>query len=65
MLTDNKPYLPKDLTVRQTAELLQISIHSVYELLKNGNLDSYKVSQRGTRISQAQLDRFRNTGGAL
>jgi len=54
---------PPDLTVRQAAQTLQISMHSVYELLNTGKLESYKVSQRGTRISQDQLDRFRLNGG--
>ena len=58
----NKTTEPTDLTVRQTAHVLQISMHSVYELLKAGKLESYKVSARGTRVSQEQLNRFRSRG---
>ena len=51
-----------DLTVPQVAQVLQISIHSVYKLIKAGKLESYKVSARGTRVSQDQLKRFRSRG---
>jgi len=52
-----------DFTVRQTAKILQISIHKVYELINDGKLKSYKVSERGTRISEAQLEQFKSSGG--
>jgi len=63
MLTNNQTNTSIDFTVKQTAQILQVSAHSVYELLNTGKLESYKVSQRGTRISQDQLERFRLSGG--
>jgi len=63
MLTNDQITTPTDLTVRQTAQTLQISMHSVYELINTGKLESYKVSKRGTRISREQLNRFRLNGG--
>ena len=64
MLTNNKQYPSTDLTVKQTALILQVTVHTIYNLLSDGRLESYRISERGTRISQAQLDRFRNNGGA-
>jgi len=52
-----------DFTVRQTAKILQVSIHKVYELIHDGKLKSYKVSERGIRVSEAQLEQFKNSGG--
>lgn len=64
MHTDTTTHIPQiDHTVRDISRIIQVSVHRVYELLNEGKLESYKISQRGTRISQAQLDRFRNSGG--
>jgi len=63
MHINNRTTTPIDFTVKQTAQILQISAHSVYELLNSGKLESYKVSKRGTRVSQDQLNRFRLNGG--
>ena len=54
----------QDYTVRAAATQLSVSVHAVYALINTGSLESYKLSARSTRITQAQLDRFRNTGGA-
>lgn len=55
--------IARDYTVRQVSQLFQISMKSVYDLLSDGKLDSFKVSERGTRISQKHLDRFKANGG--
>ena len=52
-----------DYTVPGIAEILLIGKSVVYDLIKSGQLESYKVSQRGTRVTQKQLDRFRDNGG--
>jgi len=56
---------PHDYTVSNIAALFRTNVHSVYGLIKTGQLGHYKVGARGTRITQAQLDRFRNSGGAV
>jgi len=56
---------PQDYTVAAIAALFRTNVHSVYELINSGQLASYKVGVRGTRITQTQLDRFRDNGGAV
>jgi len=55
---------PSDYTVAAIAELFKTNVRAVYKLIEEGQLDSYRVSARGRRVTQAQLDRFRNSGGA-
>jgi len=62
MFKDTYIQLPTDFTVRQTARILQISSHKVYALIHEGRLKSYKISDRGIRITEAQLEQFKGSG---
>jgi len=63
MLIENEPSNTTDFTVQQIAKIIKSTPHKVYELINAGELESYKISQRGRRVSAQQLDRFRNSGG--
>ena len=55
--------IQRDYTARDISKLLGVTVHKVYDLINSGALGHYKVSPRGTRITQNQLDLFRNNGG--
>jgi excisionase family DNA binding protein len=44
--------------VRQSAELLGITIDSVRDLIAAGDLPAHRLSERRTRIRRADLDAF-------
>ena len=50
---DNKVYTPDDI-----AQILQISKHTVYELIKRGELAAFKVGNM-MRIEEQALDSFK------
>lgn len=46
------------LTVNDAAELLNVTPQMVRVLIKNGDIRSYKLGQRSTRISQEHIDEY-------
>lgn len=48
-----------DYTVKEIARILKIAVASVRKLMRSGDLKHYKISERGTRVTQKQLDEFR------
>jgi putative molybdopterin biosynthesis protein len=48
----------RDLTPEQVADILQIHIQTVYDLLRSGELDGYKIG-RHWRIEQAALKEYK------
>lgn len=48
-----------DLTVEKTAELLAMSLPSIWRLIKGGELKAYKV-RRMVRVPAAEIERFRD-----
>ncbi|WP_066314345.1 helix-turn-helix transcriptional regulator [Bacillus sp. FJAT-29814] len=50
---EDKAYTPDEV-----AQIFQISKHTVYELIKRGELQAFKVGNK-MRIEQAELDRFK------
>lgn len=48
------------LTVRETANILGVSIHTVYRLIEAGELSALKVSPRKTVIKAKEIERYIN-----
>lgn len=48
------------LTVRETAKLLNVSVHTVYRLISLGELSAIKVSSRKTMIKAEEIEKFIN-----
>ena len=48
------------LTVRETANILGISVHTVYRLIESGELPAVKVSPRKTVIKAEEIERYIN-----
>jgi len=48
------------LSVKETANILGISIHTVYRLIESGELSAVKVSQRKTVIKAEEIERYIN-----
>ena len=46
------------LTVRETAKILSISIHTVYRLIESGELKCKKISVRKTMIPAEEIERY-------
>ena len=46
------------LTVRETAKILGISIHTVYRLIESGELKCKKMSVRKTMITAEEIERY-------
>lgn len=46
------------LTVRETAKILGISIHTVYRLIEPGELKCKKMSVRKTMITAEEIERY-------
>ena len=55
----------RDLTVRQVAAELGTSKHRVYEAIHAGVLHAYALTPNTTRITRADLDAFKRSGGVL
>ena len=55
--------MPQDLTVAQAAEQLQANEQIVRVALNKGFLKHYRVSPRNIRVTQANLDLFKENGG--
>lgn len=51
---EEKAYTPDEV-----AQLFQISKHTVYELIKRGELQAFKIGNK-MRIEHAELERFKN-----
>ncbi len=43
------------LKVSQVARMLNVSRQTIYDLIKAGKIKSYKLSERGIRIPEAEL----------
>ena len=54
-----------DFTVTQAADELQVNPQIIRIAIKKKYLNSYKVSPRNTRITQAEFDKFKERGGML
>lgn len=52
---DNKAYTPDEV-----AQIFQISKHTVYELIKRGELQAFKVGNK-MRIEQSELERYKES----
>ena len=48
------------LTVRETANILDVSVHIVYRLIESGELSAVKLSQRKTVIKAKEIERYIN-----
>lgn len=48
------------LSVKETANILGISIHTVYRLIESGEISAVKVSQRKTVIKAEEIERYIN-----
>ncbi len=48
------------LTVQETAKILGVSVHTVYRLIRLGDLSAVKISQRRTVIKAEELERYIN-----
>lgn len=57
--TYNKPFL----TPKEVAEVLSLSIFTVYNLLKSGKLKGVKLSPKIWRIRREELDYYIDSGG--
>ena len=52
-----------DLTVKQVALELGLAIDTVQRLLRSGALPGYRADQKSWRVTRAQLDDFKKSGG--
>lgn len=48
------------LTVKEAANILGVSVHTVYRLIESGELPAIKVSQRKTVIKAEEIERYIN-----
>jgi len=48
------------LSVKETANILGVSIHTVYKLIKSGEIYAVKVSTRKTVIKAEEIARYIN-----
>ena len=48
------------LNVQETAKVLGISVHTVYRLIRSGQLSAVKISPRKTVIKAEELERYIN-----
>ena len=48
------------LTVQETAKVMGISVHTVYRLIRSGQLSAVKISPRKTVIKAEELERYIN-----
>lgn len=51
------------LTVSEVAKILDVSVHTIYRLIKQGMLFAVKISPRKTVIKVEGLERYINEGG--
>lgn len=51
------------LTVSEVAKILDVSVHTIYRLIKRGMLFAVKISPRKTVIKVEGLERYINEGG--
>lgn len=48
------------LTVQETARVLGVSVHTVYRLIRLGDLSAVKISLRKTVIKAEKIERYIN-----
>lgn len=48
------------LSVKETANILGVSIYTVYRLIESGEISAVKVSQRKTVIKAEEIERYIN-----
>ncbi len=48
------------LSVKETANILGVSIHTVYKLIESGEISAVKVSSRKTVIKAEEIERYIN-----
>lgn len=46
------------LTVKETASILSVSVHTVYKLINEGKLSSVRISSRKTVIKADEIERY-------
>lgn len=46
------------LTVKETASILSVSVHTVYKLINEGKLSSVRISSRKTVIKAYEIERY-------
>lgn len=51
--------LNQDLTIAQTANILQVSTRTIHRWIKCGLLHSYRVGHRGIRIRPDEIERIK------
>lgn len=51
------------LTVSEVAKILDVSVHTIYRLIKQEMLFAVKISPRKTVIKVEELERYINEGG--
>ncbi len=48
------------LSVKETANILGVSIHTVYKLIESGEIPAVKISSRKTVIKAEEIERYIN-----
>jgi len=48
------------LSVKETANILGVSIHTIYKLIESGEISAVKVSQRKIVIKAEEIERYIN-----
>lgn len=48
------------LTAKEAANILGVSVHTVYRLVESGELSAVKLSQRKTVIKAEEIERYIN-----
>jgi len=46
------------LSVKETATMLGVSIHTVYKLIEKGVLEAKQISERRTMITAEEIDKY-------
>lgn len=52
--------LKRFLSVKEIANILNVSIHTVYRLIESGKLSAMKISSRKTVVKAEELERYIN-----
>jgi excisionase family DNA binding protein len=58
---DNSSQKPQFYTVEEIAEILKLTVRTIYEYISSGKLEAYKIGKH-YRIKPIDLDRFITSG---
>lgn len=48
------------LTVQEVSRMLGVSVHTIYSLIRSGDLSAIKVSPRKTAVKAEEIERYIN-----